>query len=335
MKRVGVLFGMENTFPPALVDRINGMNAGVIAEAVQLGATTMDDSTPYDVIIDRISQDIPYYRSYLKNAVLSGAHVINNPFWWSADDKFFNYSLAAKIGVAVPKTVLLPSHKHPPNTTTQSMRNLVFPLPWKQIFEHVGFPAFLKPHSGGGWKHVYKIHNEGDFFHYYHQTDDLVMTLQEGIEFESYFRCYVIGQEQVHVMAYDPRRPHEERYVKNPPPTDQALEQRIVKDCRLLCQALGYDINTVEFAVRNGIPYAIDFLNPAPDADYHSVGAENFTWIVNALAELAVQRALAHDGNNLRDYRWRTFLTGDSGGNATRAPDPSSPVKKSVRVSRK
>jgi len=333
MKKVGVLFGMENTFPPALVDRINGMNAGVIAECVQVGATVMADSPPYDVIIDRISQDIPYYRSYLKNAVLSGSHVINNPFWWSADDKFFNYSLASRIGVAVPRTVLLPSHKHPPNTTTRSMRNLVFPLPWKEIFEYVGFPAFLKPHSGGGWKHVYKIHNEGDFFHYYHQTDDLVMTLQEGIEFESYYRCYVIGQEQVHVMAYDPRQPHEDRYVKNPPPTDPALEQRIVNDCRLLCRALGYDINTVEFAVRNGIPYAIDFLNPAPDADYHSVGAENFHWIINSVAELAVQRALAHDGSDPRDYRWRTFLTG--GDNTTQVPDASGPVKKSVRVSRK
>src|SRR5215510_13021277 len=105
MKKVGILFGMENTFPPALVDRINAMNAGVIAEFVQLGGTKMDDPARYDVIIDRISQDIPYYRSYLKNAILGGAEVINNPFWWSADDKFFNYALASKIGVAVPRTV--------------------------------------------------------------------------------------------------------------------------------------------------------------------------------------------------------------------------------------
>lgn len=311
MKRVGILFGMENTFPPALMEKINSMNAGVTAEFVELGATTMGEPTRYDLIIDRISQDIPYYRSFLKNAALSGTQVINNPFWWSADDKFFNYALASKIGVAVPKTVLLPSHRHPPSTTSQSMRNLVFPLPWKQIFTYVGFPAFLKPHSGGGWKHVYKVHTEEDFFHYYHQTDDLVMTLQEGIEFDSYFRCYVIGQENVRVMPYDPRQPHENRYVKGDAAADSALYGRIVEDCRKLCRALGYDINTVEFAVRDGIPYAIDFLNPAPDADYHSVGIENFNWVVNAVAELAVERVLGGNGKPSRELHWSRFLSGD------------------------
>lgn len=317
MKRVGILFGMEDTFPGALVAKINEMNAGVVAEFVELGATTMAEPTKYDVIIDRISHDIPYYRAYLKNAILSGTIVINNPFWWSADDKFFNYAMASKIGVAIPKTVLLPSYSHPPNTTSQSMRNLHFPLNWKAVFEYTGFPSFLKPHSGGGWKHVYKVHNEGDFFHYYHQTGDLVMTLQEGIVFKEYVRCYVIGQEKVHVMQYDPLQPHDNRYVKDPKPLDPKLEQRIVGDCLKLCRALGYDLNTVEFAVRDGIPYAIDFLNPAPDADYYSVGAENFSWIVNAVAEMAVKKALGNE-RVASEMRWAKFLYGqdasESGG---------------------
>ena len=67
--------------------------------------------------MDRISHDIPFYRAYLKNAVLSGTFVINNPFWWGADDKFFNYALASKIGVATPRTVILPHKVNPPGTT--------------------------------------------------------------------------------------------------------------------------------------------------------------------------------------------------------------------------
>lgn len=311
MKRVGILFGMEDTFPGAVVAKINEMNAGVIAEFVEVGVTTMADPVKYDVIIDRISHDIPYYRAYLKNAILGGTVVINNPFWWSADDKFFNYAMASKIGIAIPKTVLIPSHIHPPNTTSQSMRNLHFPLDWKAMFEYIGFPAFLKPHSGGGWKHVYKVYNEGDFFHYYHQTGDLVMTLQEGIEFEEYYRCYVIGQEEVHIMAYDPKQPHDSRYVKNPSPMNPELEQRITGDCLKICRALGYDLNTVEFAVRGGIPYAIDFLNPAPDADYYSVGPENFTWIVNAVAEMAIKAALSNQRTE-PVYRWQNFLNGST-----------------------
>lgn len=110
----------------------------------------------YDVILDRISQDIPFYRSLLKLASLGGTRIINNPFWSSADDKFFNYSVASKLGIPVPKTVLLPSKDHPPETTSESMSNLIYPLQWENIFSYTGFPSFLKPFDGGGWKHVYK-----------------------------------------------------------------------------------------------------------------------------------------------------------------------------------
>src|SRR5438309_3062469 len=152
MNKIGVLYGMEISFPPALVDRINAMEiAGVTAEHLKVGAVRMDEPARYRVIIDRISHDIPFYRAYLKNAVLSGTTVLNNPFWWSADDKFFNYALASKLGIAIPRTVLLPHKKHPPDTTPMSMRNLEYPLDWDDVFSYIGFPAFLKPHSGGGW----------------------------------------------------------------------------------------------------------------------------------------------------------------------------------------
>src|SRR5271166_1744373 len=140
MTKIGVLYGMEESFPPALVDRINAMGAaGVTAEHLRVGAVQMALPSGYDLIIDRISHDIPFYRSYLKNAALTGTKVINNPFWWSADDKFFNYSLALKLGVAVPPTVLLPHKKHPEGTTDRSMRNLEYPLDWDGIFDYVGF----------------------------------------------------------------------------------------------------------------------------------------------------------------------------------------------------
>lgn len=310
MNKIGVLYGMEQTFPPALVDRINAMNVpGVVAEHLKVGGVKMAHPSGYRVIIDRISQDIPFYRAYLKNAVLSGTIVVNNPFWWTADDKFFNYALASQIGIAIPKTVILPHHTHPPDTTSQSMRNLMYPLNWEEIFEYVGFPAFLKPYSGGGWKHVYKVNSPEELFAAYNQTGDLCMTLQEGIEFEEYFRCYVVGQEKVHVMPYDPKRPHAERYVLDGPAVEPALYDRVVKDCLTICRALGYDLNTVEFAVRDGVPYAIDFLNPAPDADYYSVGADNFEWIVNAVAEMAVKKALSEE-KPAADYRWSSFLNG-------------------------
>lgn len=310
VKKIGIIFGMENTFPPALVEKINSMKvAGVEAEFVKIGGIRMDEPKKYAVIIDRISQDIPFYRAYLKNAVLHGTIVINNPFWWTADDKFFNYALAHKLGVAIPPTVILPHQKHPPDTTDQSMRNLMFPLNWEEIFEYVGFPAFLKPYAGGGWKHVYKVHSPEEFFHNYNQTGDLCMTLQHGVEFEEYFRCYVVGQEKVHIMRYDPKAPHHERYVKGNPAPSPKMKERVEKDALTLCRALGYDLNTVEFAVEDGVPYAIDFMNPAPDAEITSVGQENFEWIVNAVAELAVKKALS-DEKPFEEMRWASLLSG-------------------------
>lgn len=336
VKKIGVLFGMENTFPGALVDRINAMEIERIqAEFVCVGGVQMAAPSGYTVIVDRISHDMPFYRSFLKNAALTGTQIINNPFWWSADDKFFNYALASKLGVAVPKTILLPHKQFPPQINERSLRNLQFPLDWDGIFDYVGFPAFLKPHDGGGWRDVYHVHNREEFFHAYDQTRDLCMTLQAAVNFKEYFRCYVVGQTDVRIMPYDPRRPHEQRYVLDPPEYDPKLLKRVEKDALTLCKALGYDLNTVEFAVEDGIPYAIDFMNPAPDADLHSVGKESFEWIVDKVANLAVKKAQSastlHQQSN-----WGSFLTGPAAKKpATKTAAKSTPKKAPAKTVKK
>ncbi len=310
MPKIGIIYGMENTFPSALVERINSKNVpGVTAEHIKIGGVKMAEPSGYRVIIDRISHDIEFYRAYLKNAVLTGTIVINNPFWWSADDKFFNYALASKLGVAVPNTVVLPHKMHPPGTSVQSMRNLAFPLNWDEIFEYVGFPAFLKPFSGGGWKNVYKVNSREEFYTAYDQTGSMCMTLQSAVEFDEYFRCYVVGQEKVQVMKYDPKQPHHLRYLKDSRASSPELYERVCRDALTLCRALGYDFNTVEFAVENDIPYAIDFLNPAPDADVHSVGQANFEWVVENMAQLAIEKALSAEQPQTQ-YHWGHFLNG-------------------------
>ncbi|HEX3581250.1 MAG TPA: hypothetical protein VH087_05785, partial [Thermoanaerobaculia bacterium] len=238
------------------------------------------------LILDRISHEVPFYRTYLKCAAASGVKIVNNPIWWSADDKFFDNLVAEAAGVAVPKTVLLPHKQFPPNTEAKSFRNMQW-VNWDEVFAYLGWPIFMKPAYGGGWKDVYKVHNPDEFFAAYDQTRDLTMMAQEAIEFESYYRCYVLGRKRVRVMMYDPKQPHHLRYVADfPTPID--LMERMHRDAIALCEGLGYDMNTVEFAVRGGIPYAIDFMNCAPDADRHSVGDENFAWMVNNMAEVLI-----------------------------------------------
>ncbi len=293
MKKIGILFGQERSFPKSFIERVNQKNIeGITAEPVVVNKVIQGQPTPYAVIIDRISQDVPFYRAYLKNAAIAGTAVINNPFWWSADEKFFNNALAVNIGVPVPKTVLLPSKEHPEDTTVASFMNMAYPLDWEGIFEHIGFPAFMKPHAGGGWKSVYKLNNKEEFFQAYDETGRLVMMLQEAIEFDSYFRCYGIGGKYVRVMHYEPRNPHHLRYATKHDVTQEKVDEMSELVLRI-CQGLGYDFNTVEFALRDGVPYAIDFCNPAPDAAIESVGRDNFDWVVETAANYAIERALA------------------------------------------
>jgi hypothetical protein len=312
MKKIGILFGQENTFPPAFVERVNNkLRAQGIdhlsAEFVKVNKVIQSHPTDYAVIIDRISQDVPFYRGYLKNAALTGTAVLNNPFWWSADEKFFNNALAVKLGVPVPKTILLPSNKNPQDTSAESFRNLDFPLDWEGIFEHIGFPAYFKPFSGGGWKSVYKVTSPDDFFEKYDETGELVMMIQEEILFDQYFRCYCIDRRDIKIMPYEPRNPHHLRYVTENVHTDPALLAKITEYVQILNDGLGYDLNTVEFAVRDGIPYAIDFCNPAPDADINSVGEENFEWVVEAVANMAIRRALQHK-EGMNNLTWGDFI---------------------------
>ena len=312
-KIIGVLHGKERSFPEALVKRINEKNIKDISAApVKIDKVIQGDPSGYAVIIDRISQDVPFYRAFLKNAAISGTAVINNPFWWSADEKFFNNALATKIGVPVPKTVILPSRELPDDTSAESFSNLAYPLDWKGIFDYVGFPAYMKPFAGGGWKNVYRLNDINEFFERHAETGQLVMLLQEEIVFEEYYRCYCIGRKHVRIMPYEPRNPHHLRYVANFNPSAKML--KTMEDIVLnINNHLGYDFNTVELAIRDGIPYAIDFCNPAPDADLKSVGQENFDWVVETSANYAIEVAenLKEGADNLA---WGEYIKKSAAG---------------------
>ncbi|HVY74686.1 MAG TPA: hypothetical protein VG890_07640 [Puia sp.] len=307
MKKIGILYGRERSFPMAFIEAVNSRNLKDIqAEPVLIDKVVQGQPSGYAVIIDRISQDVPFYRAYLKNAALSGTAVINNPFWWSADEKFFNNALAVKIGVPVPKTVILPSRELPEDTTDHSFSNLAYPLDWESIFNYVGFPAYMKPFAGGGWKNVYRLADARDFYQKHSETGRLVMLLQEEIIFEEYYRCYCIGGKYVRIMPYEPRNPHHLRYQASFSPSPERLKQ--MEDIVLrINRYLGYDFNTVELAVRNGIPYAIDFCNPAPDADKPSVGEDNFNWVVETAAGYAIERA-QEAAEGLDNLTWGEFL---------------------------
>jgi len=287
--KVGLLVGMEWSFPPAFIEEVNRRDEGVTAEFITLDATRMDEPVPYAVIIDRISHEVPFYRTYLKHAVLQGCTVVNNPFMWTADDKFFGASLAAKLGIAHPKTVVLPNREYIPGIDHQkSLRNLRYPIDWQGVVDHVGLPCVLKDAHGGGWRDVYVCHSLEELIQSYDDTGRMTMVVQEFIHWDQFIRCIALGQEVVLPIKYDPR---ERRYHVEHEHLTPELGRRIVDDSLTLMRALGYDMCSLEWAVKDGVPYAIDFMNPAPDMDVNSLTPHYFDWAVRHMADMAIRLA--------------------------------------------
>lgn len=306
--RVGILVGREKSFPDALIAEINRRQAGVEASYAQLEATRHDQPPPYEVLVDRISHDVTCYQPALKLAALNGSYVVNDPFWRIADDKFFGTALAAKLGIAVPKTAVLPSKRYGPDVNEGSLRNLRF-VDWEKLLSELGLPVFIKPHWGGGWRDVTRCTSLEELWRAYDKSGTQTMIVQESITWTQYVRCLVIGQEHVRPALWNPALGHFERYgraAETMPALDAALEKKVIDQALLLNRALGYDMNTVEFAIRDGVPYAIDFMNSAPDFDISSLGPDHFKWVVERMAELCI--SAAEGKRPRRAQHWDTAL---------------------------
>jgi len=317
-KIIGLLIGRENTFPVPFLDLVNqrGAPEGISAELAVLGGTSELAEQHHAVLVDRISHEVPYYRAHLKSAVLMGTVVINDPFWWESDEKFFECTLARKLGVAVPKTVVLPNKQYIPDIDQQrSLRNLQFPLDWEALVRYTGLPAVLKPNTGGGWKDVFIVNSVEELITAYDQTGLKTMILQEFIDWDDYVRCICIGREHVLPIRYNPKAPFHERYqISNP--VEGRLREQAVNDARTLVDALGYDMDTVEFAVKGDVLYAIDFLNPAPDFDNFSIKEDNFGWVLDRMCDLVLAYARGEAQPPWRgEQRWWKYVQ--------RSPSPS------------
>lgn len=288
--KIGVLRGREDSFPNALIEKINSMNEGVTAEFVQLGGTSLSEPCPYRVILDRISHEVPYYHVYLKQASLQGTYVVNNPFWVHQDDKFFGYSLAQKLGIPVPKTVVLPNRAYVADITAESLRNL-WPIDWRARIEEVGLPCIMKPAFGGGWRNVHKITSIEEAIRKYNESGPLTMMLQEYIQWDDYIRCICIGRKYTRAIRYIPRPFLQGEYVQDLNALDPKYARQAEEYSILFNEVIGYDTNGMEFAVRNGKLYAIDITNHACDLDIRSLKEAHFPWAVETMARFLIDTA--------------------------------------------
>jgi glutathione synthase/RimK-type ligase-like ATP-grasp enzyme len=301
--RIGVLRGRENSFPDAFIAKVNSMGKGVTAEYIQLGGTKLNEPVPYRVVLDRMSHEVPYYAVYLKMAALQGTYCINNTFWRTADDKFFGYAIAEKLGIAEPKTVVLPNRGYVDDVTGESLRNL-WPTDFQMYLDYVGCPCIMKPAFGGGWKNVHKIHSLEELVTMYDGSGSLTMMLQEFITWDTYIRVPTIGRRWARGIRYDPAPGGLGGYNQDYDILPRDLRDKAEELSLTFNKALGYDMNAIELAVKDGVFYGIDLTNYTPDMDYRSFKDAHFPWAVEKMAEFAVEKALSGEGTPLpRNFR--------------------------------
>lgn len=304
--RIGVLRGRENSFPDAFIEKVNASGKGAIAEFVQLGGTKLNEPVPYRAILDRMSHEVPYYAVYLKMAALQGTYVINNTFWRTADDKFFGYAAAEKLGIAEPKTVVLPNREYVDDVTGESLRNL-WPTDLDMYLDFVGLPCIMKPAFGGGWKDVHKIESKAQAAETYYGSGSKTMMLQEFIKWDTYIRVPTIGRRYARAIRYDPAPHGLGGYNQDYNILPRALRDHAEELSINYNKALGYDMNAMEYAVRDGIFYGIDLTNYTPDLDHRSLKDAHFPWAVEKMAEFAIEKALSGEPTPSRPD-WKALL---------------------------
>jgi glutathione synthase/RimK-type ligase-like ATP-grasp enzyme len=303
-KTIGLLIGREWSWPSAFIAEINRREEKVTADFIKIGETT--ESTPilFDVIVDRMSNEIPYYRTFLKYAALNGCYVINNPLMYAADDKFFGVALANRLGISTPRTLVLPNKRVETENVPESFRNLIYPMNWQGIIDYVGVPAILKDTITGGRRMARRVHNLDELLQAYDESDSLTVLLQEVIESDHHIHCFVIGQEMMLALEYDVQ---ENRYSSRPAELKPQVDGEIKENALKVTRAYGYDINMVEYVIHEGRPCLINPTNPTPDLDINLLTSENFNWCINTVADFAIRMA-RHPRQQYSNHDWHKAL---------------------------
>lgn len=307
MKKVGFLAGEEHPFISDMIDNLQNASSGeVTAELCAVPDLRLVMEPPYDLIIDRISHVMPYYLQYTKLAMLKGTYVINNPFRFYVE-KFFGYLAARELGVPVPKTVLLPPKNPPEGFEDGDLANLVYPLDWEDIIDHVGFPAFFKPAGGWGWRDVYRVHDFDELMHYYDQSGSELMLLQQEVEYDHYVRCICLGKKYTMPIKYLTDRPYHEQYVVDHQHLTAEQGRKVHDYSCVLSDFLDFDMNVCEFAIKGNEITAIDFTNMVPDFNPGSIRWHYYDWVIETMTRVVLEYLEKPPAPGVWPSAWKVF----------------------------
>jgi glutathione synthase/RimK-type ligase-like ATP-grasp enzyme len=289
VKKIGV-FSIREQFAYDLLQKINNLKKDdVRAEFAMVGETRFMEKTPYRVIIDRVSSHVSYYNTHFINAALTGTYVINNPLAVESVDRFSNYCQAKNLGLAVPRTISLPTRQYHPDCSSQDLGNLQYPLRWEEIGDFIGFPAILKPYNGYGFRDIYLVRNVNELIRCYDGTGRQTMIIQEYIPYDFVVKVFMVnGGKEIFVMK---DIVSEKKYVNMKEKEIDSRISRVIDSVVEIADKTGLDFITTEIASKNDALYVYNFLNPFPDCREEILTEECYQWCLNKVAALSVEYA--------------------------------------------
>ncbi len=289
---IGLLLGAEEDWPQAFeailkrvgpVTDASGVVHDVESERLTIEPFELTDPVRPGLVIDRLAYWYYHPREWLKKAALmDGTYLLNSPFTFQSMEKHSAYCAMVRLGLKIPRTVLVP-YKNPVDNTrwayTAAQYNQAFDL--DTIAADLGYPLYMKPFDGGGWRGVSRINNQDDLHKAYDESGEMLMHLQATVDYEKFARALSIGPETM-VMDFRPEEPMHNRYAVS----HDFLSAKAGSECAAISKIInaffGWEFNSAEMLVAGDEVYPIDYANACPDVAVTSLHYY-FPWAITAL----------------------------------------------------
>ena len=295
---IGLLLGTEEDWPRAFdeilrrlgpVDGPGGSKHEFECERITIEPFDLRDQPRYGLVIDRLAYWYYHPREWLKKvALMDNVYLLNSPFTFQSMEKHAAYCAMIRLGLKVPKTVLVP-YKNPVDNSryayTAAKYNLAFDL--DAVAEQIGYPLFMKPYDGGAWRGVSQIRNPAELHAAYDASGEMLMHLQKAVDgYDVFARSLSIGAETM-VMRFQPDQPMHARYAVDHSFLAPDTGTEVVTIGRLVNAFFRWEFNSCETLVKGTEVYPIDYANACPDVALTSLHYY-FPWAMKALVKWAV-----------------------------------------------
>jgi hypothetical protein len=293
---IGLLLGAEEDWPQAfeaLLQRVgpvtlDGHEHEFGSRRLTIEPFDLNDPVRVGLVIDRLAYWYYHPREWLKKAALmNGTYLLNSPFTFQSMEKHSAYCAMLRLGLKIPRTVLVP-YKNPVDNVRWAYTSATYNRPFDldAIAADLGYPLYMKPFDGGGWRGVSRINTNADLHRAYDESGEMLMHLQATIEYEKFARALSIGAETM-VMDFRPDEPMHNRYAVSHNFLSPSAGHQAVAISRIVNAFFGWEFNSCEMLVQGDSVHPIDYANACPDVALTSLHYY-FPWAISALVKWSV-----------------------------------------------